>query len=88
MPVRRTSTRPPVIEGRSTSYRLGPYRVLNAGDEADVRFPGRKNRKRAVFKFATRDTLVFMSPFTGGMVGVAPDAVGTIHEKRKLRGAS
>ena len=87
MPTRRISRKPPVIPGRTTSYRIAPYRNLEAGDEADVRFPGRKNRKRAVFRYATGDVLVFVSPFNGGLVGVKPDAVGTIHTHgNKLRG--
>lgn len=85
MPVRRRCKTPPVIPGRSTEYRIAPYRNLVAGDEADVRFPGRKNRKRAKFMYATGDTLVFISPFNGGFVGVTPDAVGTIHNAAKLR---
>lgn len=87
--MRRTTTKnPPVIPGRTTSYRLGPYRLLEAGDEADVVFPGRVKRKRAKFMFATGDTLVFASPINGGLVGVTPDKVGTIHRLNKLRGAS
>jgi hypothetical protein len=84
---RRRRTKPPEIPGRATSYRLGRARVLEAGDEAEVRFPGRVNRKRAKFMYATNDTLVFVSPFNGGLVGVAPEAVGTIHRDTKLRGA-
>lgn len=86
--MKRTTTKnPPVIPGRSTSYRIGPYRNLDAGDEAEVRFPGRAKNKRAKFLYATGDTLVFVSPINGGLVGVTADRVGTIHNLRKLRTA-
>lgn len=87
--MRRTTTKnPPVIPGRTTSYRFGPYRTIEAGDEAEVVFPGKVKRKRATFKYATGNTLVFISPTNGGFVGVTPDKVGTIHRINKLRGAS
>lgn len=89
MTSRTSRTKPPVLNGRSTTYRLGPRRVLEAGDEAEVHFPGkRKSYLRASFRYATGDTLVFVKPTTGGLVGVTPDAVGTIHNDRKLRGGA
>lgn len=89
MTTTRTTTKPPpVIKNRSTEFKIAPFRNLTAGDEADVHFPGkRKSYLRAKFLYATGSTLVFKHPLTGGMVGVLPDKVGTIHNRStpKLR---
>jgi hypothetical protein len=85
---RRPCKNPPVIEGRTTEFTIGPRRTLTAGVEADVHFPEkRKSYRRAKFMYAVGNTLVFLKPDTGGLVGVLPDKVGKIHRNIKLRGA-
>jgi hypothetical protein len=85
---RSTNNHPKPITGRVTEFRIGPYRVLEAGDEADVHFPEkRKSYRRAKFVYAVGNTLVFVKPDTGGLVGVLPDKVGTIHRLNRLRGS-
>lgn len=86
MPTRRMTKNPPVIPGRTTEFTIGPRRKLTAGDEAEVHFPEkRKSYRRAKFVYATGETLVFVKPDNGGLVGVRPDDVGTIHNINKLR---
>lgn len=65
---------------------LGPRRLLVAGGEAEVKFPGRGYRTRARFRYADEDgNLTFTDPRTGHARTVRPDAVGTIHHQPRLR---
>lgn len=85
---RSSNHHPKPILNRVTEFRIAPRRVLEAGDEADVHFPEkRKSARRAKFVYATGNTLVFVHPATGGLVGVLPEKVGTIHRLNKLRGS-
>lgn len=84
MPAARRST-PPVLPPRESEVKLAPWRNLVAGQEADVKFAGRKQRTRARFVSASPGGLTFADPRTGALRFVRPEDVGTIHKTNKLR---
>lgn len=69
-----------------TTWRIGPHRVIETGDEATIRLPGRKTAVRARFRSADEHgALTFTDPRTGGFRTVTAAAVVTIHRTKKLR---
>jgi hypothetical protein len=82
--VHRKLTPPAKEIVKNSTASLGPFRNITEGDEVSVYLPGRKTATRVKFKYADdHGNLTVVDPRNNGLRTVTPDAVKTIHRKKK-----